>query len=140
MRRIFFCALLVSTSAHALAAPTPVLHHDLRVSLDPAAAALQVIDTVRFGPAEAPGDALNILLHRDLELVAVRSGDEELEIETLRRWKPRDFFDRPNYAELGAFSTARQHRVAAPDGGWPRKEFELEFEYAGAIYHAILLR
>jgi hypothetical protein len=137
MRRIFFCALLVSSSAHAFAAPVPVLHHDLRVTLDPAAASLQVIDTVRFGPAEASGDALNILLHRDLELVAVRSGDEELEIETLRRWKPRDFFDRPNYAELGMFSTARQHQIAAPDGGWPGKPFELEFEYAGAIYDSL---
>ena len=137
MRFLTLIVLLVLSSVDAAATTRPLLHHDLNVRLDPENAGLSVTDLARFAEGSANADGLSVLLHRDLVLAEVRFGDEVLSVESLRRWRPRDFFEEPDYAELGAWRQARQHVVAAPSGGWPAGEIELEIHYAGAVYDSL---
>ncbi|RKZ13510.1 hypothetical protein DRQ32_01450 [bacterium] len=135
MRTLILTTILLLCAGDALA--RPILHHDLELRLEPATAMLQVTDRIRFASGELDEAALAVLLHRDLEIQSVRYGGAPLAVEALRRWRPRDFYERPDYAELGAFEVARQHSVTAPEGGWPEGEFELEFVYAGAVYDSL---
>ena len=129
--------VLMLSFVDAAATTRALLHHDLDVRLEPESAGLSVIDRVRFAEGNSDDRGLSLLLHRDLALAEVRFGDEVLAVETLRRWRPRDFFDQPDYAELGAYRQARQHVVAAPAGGWPAGEIELQFHYSGAVYDSL---
>jgi hypothetical protein len=135
MRWLVVSILLVATCAQAAAAPRPVVHHDLTVRMDPATARLEVDGRIRF---EGGGEgALNFMLHDQLEVASVRLGGEDLSVETLRRWRPRDFYEKPDYSQLGVFKRARQHKVQPPESGWPAEEFELEIQYAGAVYDSL---
>jgi hypothetical protein len=135
MRWFVVLILLAVTAAPSIAAPRPILHHDLTVRMDPATAGLTVDGHLRF---EGGGEgALSFMLHDQLEVASVRLGDEDLAVETLRRWRPRDFYAKPDYSELGAFKRARQHKVQPPASGWPADEFELEIAYAGAVYDSL---
>lgn len=126
---------VLPTAVHA-GAP-PIQRHDVRVSLEPVNAALTAVDRVRFAPSGTPDRDLPFLLHRDLEVSSVRLGGVDLVVESLERWRPRDFFARPDYAALGGFAIARQHVIAPPGGGWPTGEFEVEIMYAGAVYDSL---
>ncbi len=137
MRFLVQIVLLMLLSADAAATTRSLLHHDLDVRIEPETAGLSVIDRVRFAEGSPDDGGLALLLHRDLAIAEVRLGDEVLAVQTLRRWRPRDFFDEPDYAELGAYHQARQHVVAAPVGGWPAGEIELEFHYSGAVYDSL---
>jgi hypothetical protein len=137
MRVAALTILLALSLSEAAAVPRTLLHHDLEVRLEPETAHLSVIDRVRFAASRPGGQELSLLLHRDLALTQVLFGDEELTVTSLRRWRPRDFFDHPDYAELGEWTQARQHVIGAPAGGWPAGEVELEFRYAGAVYDSL---
>jgi hypothetical protein len=137
MRILVLIGLLMLSFVDAAATTRALLHHDLDVRLEPESAGLSVIDRVRFAEGSSDDRGLSLLLHRDLAVAEVRFGDEVLAVETLRRWRPRDFFDQPDYAELGAYRQARQHVVAAPAEGWPAGEIELEFHYSGAVYDSL---
>lgn len=121
----------------AWAASPELLSHDLDVRVEPAEAGLEVIDRIRISQPEARDSAVAFVLNRALELGGVSLEGKALEWRSLPRWRPRDFFEKPDYAELGAWSVARQHEIHAPQGGWPAGELEIEIRYAGAVYDSL---
>lgn len=137
MRRLLAITLFLLSSVPAAAATRDILHHDLRVRLAPEEARIEVRDVARFAPGQSGPQPLDLLLHEGLELRAARFGGEELPVERLPRWRPRDFFEQPDYAELGGWGRVAQRRISAPGSGWPDGEFELELDYAGAIYDSL---
>jgi hypothetical protein len=54
----------------------------------------------------------------------------------LERWRPRDFWRRPDYAELGPFEIARQRVAEAPTGGWPEKP-RLRIRFSGVVLDSL---
>lgn len=129
-------ALLLMPSLVA-AHPWAVLRYDLEVELDPAAAGLRAQGVLHFASAPASDQPLHFLLHRDLEPSQARIGKLPLEIESRERWRPRDFWERPDYAELGAYAIVRQHTLQPPPGGWPAGEVAIELSWSGAVYDSL---
>jgi hypothetical protein len=87
------------------------VHHEVDVRLDPATAGLQATDRLTLVHAkDTPADLKTpFLLNSDLRIsgitcvpaLPIRWIDHE-------RWEPRDFWDRPEYPELGGLDHARQ--------------------------------
>jgi hypothetical protein len=113
----------------------PVMHHEIRVSLDVPAHRLEALDTVRLATAPAAGEPWRFLLHTGLSVESVRIGGEgrDLEVETESGWDPRHFWRRPPYADLEGFEIAREVVVSPPPKGWGEAPVSLEIEYAGVI-------
>lgn len=132
-------SLLPTVTLPAVAAgqelSAPVTHHAVEVRLEPEQNRLQAVDSVTF-TTDGSDRPLRFLLHRGLEVTRIVHGESERDWEVRERWNPRDFWVRPDYAELGAFAVARQYDVPAPEGGWPR-EARLEVTYAGAVYDSL---
>lgn len=125
----------LASGADAESTGAVVTHHSLEVRLQPAEHGLHAIDQVRF-EVPRPEEPLRFLLHRDLDVRRIRFADRSISWETRDRWRPRDFFARPDYAELAPFGIARQYDLSAPEGGWPSTT-TLEVEYAGAVYDSL---
>jgi len=115
----------------------PIRHHDLDVRLDPVSARLEVRDRFELAAAEDREHPLHFVLHRDLEITGARVDGRAVSVQSRDRWRPRDFYRRPDYSELGGFAIVRQHEIAAPDGGWPDDPVTVEIEYAGAVYDSL---
>lgn len=129
--------LLLLVPALVQARAWPTLRYQLDVELDPSVAGLRAAGVLHLAPAPAPDAPLHFLLHRDLEPGPARFGTETLALASRQRWRPRDFWARPDYAELGAFAIARQHTLAPPAGGWPAGEIEIELSWEGAVYDSL---
>ena len=127
---------LCATSARADRG-RPVEHHELDVTLDPSDAGIEVSAKVRFAPAEDTQRPLHFVLNRTLEITEARIEGEPVEWTTRERWRPRDFYRRPDYGALAGFSRVRQFSIAPPEEGWPAGTTTLELRYAGAIYDSL---
>ena len=120
--------------------PWPIDFHDLNVRLDPAGAQMAVVDRFRLREPTDRRRALPLLLHRDLRIDSASVDGVPLEVETLDRWRPRDFWPRPDYAALAGYTHTTERRLLAPDGGWPVGEngsVEIEVRYSGAVYDSL---
>ena len=130
--------LLPASGAVATEDPAwPTEHVEVEVRLDPERATLDATGRLRLTAPADPDRPLHFLLHRDLEPGAVRLDGRSLETSSRERWRPRDFWRRPDYAELAAYGRTRQHTVRPPEGGWPAEGFELELSWSGAVYDSL---
>jgi len=129
--------LLLSTAATARAAQDwPILHHDIRASVDTAGAVLEVVDRMRLA-APREGDApLHLLLNRSLAVREATLHGAALEVKERAGFKPRHFWKRPDYEHLDGYAVARELTILPPPGGWPEAP-SVTLRYAGAVYDSL---
>ncbi|MFH1145185.1 MAG: hypothetical protein V1774_11630, partial [Candidatus Eisenbacteria bacterium] len=160
-RIVLAAALLAAFSAFAgpagASAPAPqperafdnparcsIAHHAIEAMLDPATATLTATDRLTLCHASGvPAEAkVPLLLHRGLQVRDIRVADEggpRLQWEESPRWNPRDFWERPEYAELAGLSHGRQIdlTLAAPSAAvWP-ESLVVVVRYAGVVYDSL---
>lgn len=138
MRRVSLLALTLVVFAGPAAADRgrPITHHDLDVRLDPASAQLDVRARVHFAEASDATAPLHFVLNGALEIREASIDGRPVDVSTRSRWRPRDFFARPDYGALASFARVKQHTIAAPEGGWPA-DTVVELHYAGAVYDSL---
>ena len=100
-------ATLVSTENPASAA---ILRHEVHATVDPARGTVRATD--RLYLLHAPGTprdlAVPVLLWKELALVDVQGSGVEALAEEPERMRPKSFWKRPPYEELGGYEAARQ--------------------------------
>jgi aminopeptidase N len=119
-----FALLGAAASAQGVrAAPAdpsrPVVRHDIQARIDPSASGLTVVDRMVVQPPSDADAPLHFLLNENLIVDGVELDGEPLAHRVRSGWQPRDFWRRPDFAELEAFAIARQHTLQAPPAGWP---------------------
>ncbi len=123
-----------------------IRHHDIAAALDPATAQLEVTDEILLVHAPAvPGTAATpFLLNRNLgiEEISAAAGGRRVAVHWVERerWEPRDFWARPQYAELDEYGHARQvdlflagDRRAA---SWP-ESLQVTLRFHGTVYDSL---
>ncbi|NNE43642.1 MAG: hypothetical protein HKN12_05500 [Gemmatimonadetes bacterium] len=125
---------LVAAPGPAVAASTasPILRHEVDVTLNVAENRLDAVDRIRVA-APASGEPVRFLLNRELDVRAVRTGGRDLDFQAHDRWFPRHFWRRPPFADLGEFEAAREIEVPEPPVGWSAGVLTVEVEYGGVI-------
>ncbi len=121
-------------------------HHRLDVALDPATASLRVTDEILLlHPAGVPATyKVPFLLNRALEIRSVRASTPDAVVavrwKERERWEPSDFWNRPEYPELGGMAHARQidlhFKDPAASATWP-ESLLLVIAYKGTVYDSL---
>ena len=140
----------------------PILHHGIHASVEPSAHRLAVTDTLELGSPPKASAPLRLLLHRDLKVewarlippaettaggsspaaatgseTGVRAGPEgSLVVEESRGFRPRHFWDHPDYERMEDYAAARELTLRPPAEGWPDRP-RIVMQYAGAVYDSL---
>lgn len=127
---------MARTSIAGGAQTCAIVHHDIEAAIDPAENRIAVTDRITLDAAPNADRPLYLLLNRDLRVEVVELDGERLEVESGERFKPRHFWDKPDYERLDDYSVAREITVQPPAAGWPA-EPELTLRYAGVVYDSL---
>ena len=130
-----FVAALVPASAHGVPG-WPIVHHDIKASIDPAQSHLTVTDVIEFAPTPHPKEPLALLLHQGLAVESVHLGKQELAFVANAGFQPRHFWLKPDYERMKDYRIAREITIQPPDKGWPDR-VSLTLRYAGAVYDSL---
>jgi aminopeptidase N len=127
---IAFCAV-ASPAASAEPSPTPVVHHDLAVTLDPANHRLKVHDRIRV-PGALVTAPFTILLNADLNVQATAG---ELKLIPVRPRVPgsRSGIDRDDHDPASRIPV----NVYGVEGAVPGQELIGELNYEGVINYTV---
>ena len=134
--------LLIAVAAVPVSAPAQgaqhwsIIHHDIRAMIQPAASRLEVTDRIVLTHPPDPARPLRLLLHRDLTIDSVDLEGAPLEVDRSEGFKPRHFWERPDYEHIGAYAAASEVTVYPPAGGWPDKP-GITLHYAGTVYDSL---
>ena len=125
-----FC-VVVRPAASAELAQSPVIHHDLVVTLDPASHRIRVRDRIRV-PGALVAAPFTISLNADLNLQAVSGGLKLLPIRS-RAQRSGSGVDRDDHD----FASRVPVNVYDVEGAMPGRELTGELSYEGVIDYAV---
>ncbi len=132
----FLLALFLAPVVVGVSSAASIVHHDVTVEIEPEQSSLAAVDIVTIDMPSGSTEPFHFLLNQALSLGSVRLGGGFLAFESRERWQPRDFYERPDYAELGGFDMVRQHTVTAPAAGWP-DQAQLAITYQGVVVDSL---
>jgi hypothetical protein len=118
--------------------------HEIEATLDPSSAGLQAIAwPLLVHPPDVPATRkAPFLLNRSLTVSSIEAFEKgrlfPVRWELRERWEPCDFWERPEYPELGGLGHARQIDVypAPPATAWP-ESLLLVVTYGGVVYDSL---
>ncbi|MDM7916948.1 MAG: M1 family aminopeptidase, partial [Candidatus Eisenbacteria bacterium] len=120
-----------------------IARHDLSASVDPASGRLTVTDTllVLHGAGVPRATAFPVLLNRSLAVERVTglgAGSSALVRFREDRLRPRDYWFRPPYGEMGGYDRARTVWIEPQEtaGDWP-ESLRIVLSYAGVLYDSL---
>jgi hypothetical protein len=131
-------AVLAAFLVPAEALSLDVIHHEIDAELWPSTHELVCIDRLTIDPEAADAeDPLRFLLHKDLDVISVTSGQGYLTWEDTGVFDPRHFWDRPDYSRLDAYEFAKEIVISGIPKDRPAQKVEITITYGGVIYDSL---